>query len=51
MICSDDVDEDFLDDEEGTEWEDACCEDPYWEDDDDDADDEEDEDEEREWCD
>lgn len=34
-------DEDFLDEE--TEWEDACCEDPYW-------DDEEDDDE-REWCD
>lgn len=45
LICSDDdVDEDFLDgSEEENEWEDAVCEDPYW--------DEEDEPEEREWCD
>ncbi|WP_345988679.1 hypothetical protein WCX18_00595 [Sulfurimonas sp. HSL1-2] len=42
MICSDDVDEDFLDEEE-TEWEDACCEDPYWDEDEDDN--------EVEWCD
>ncbi len=42
MICSDDVDEDFLDDDGETEWEDACCEDPY---------DDEDEEDEREWCD
>ena len=40
MICSDDVDEDLLEEEEW-ESEDASCEDPYW-------DDEEDE---REWCD
>jgi hypothetical protein len=41
MICSDAVDEDFMEDEVTPEWEDAVCEDPYW-------DDEEDE---REWCD
>jgi hypothetical protein len=40
MICSDDVDGGFL--EEDAEWEDACCEDPY---------DDEDEDNEQEWCD
>ena len=42
---SDDTDEDFkeIPDEEEA-WEDACCEDPYWEDDDDEP-------EEREWCD
>jgi len=38
---ADDVDEDFLEEEE-PEWEDACCEDPYWE---------EEEENEREWCD
>jgi len=39
---ADDVDEDFLEESE-QEWEDACCEDPYWDD--------EDEADEREWCD
>lgn len=42
IVCSDDVDEDFLDEEEA-EWEDACCEDPYWN--------EDEEENEREWCD
>lgn len=38
--CSDDIDEDFLEENEA-EWEEACCEDPYW-------DEEEDE---HDWCD
>jgi len=42
MICSDDADEDFRYGDEEAEWEDAVCEDPYWD---------EDEEEEREWCD
>lgn len=39
----DDADEDFSGEETEQEWEDACCEDPYWDD--------EEEDNEREWCD
>ena len=29
LFLCDDVDEDFLDAENGEVWEDACCEDPY----------------------
>ena len=52
MIFADDVDEDFLEDETETGWEDAVCEDPYKDDDESfDIFDDEDEDGEREWCD
>jgi hypothetical protein len=45
MILADDVDMDFWEDEGEPEWEDASCEDPYWEED------EEDEEDDVDWCD
>ena len=50
MIFADDVDEDFLEDETESGWEDAVCEDPYG-DNDEPFDEFDDEDDEREWCD
>lgn len=47
MICADDAEEDFWEEEDEAEWEDAFSEDPFWVDEDDEDEDED----EREWCD